>query len=338
MRLLLIASILLGIGELHAQIPPLQLPTENTTFFQSRPNDFFMYVNRHFEGKDSQPWEAGSYGFVRNMKRSAGEVIGTRFHEGADIKPVRRDSNGVPLDPVKAFAPGQVAYVQPNSGGSNYGKYVVIQHNWGEGPICSLYAHLNSITCEVGQKVSAGTQLGVLGYTGVGINKTRAHLHFEVDLMLSDDFEGWHRKYYNSASGHGNYNGLNLSGMNGIDLIAQYKKGQIKSIAQYLKRQKPYYAVTVPAQQAMKLQARYPWLWLGPQGSYPSSEISFTSSGLPIQIKPSQRAVTKATLTGLRPFLGRHEDRTIKRISGSDRKGEITERGKRYLALLLGQF
>lgn len=319
-------------------MPKLGLPTENTAVFNSRPNDFFMYVNRYFEGKDSKPWEAGTYGFVRNMKRTGGEVIGTRFHEGADIKPVRRDGNGVPLDPVVSIAEGEVAYIQPMANGSNYGKYVVVRHDWGEGPICSLYAHLSSISCEIGQKVKTGSQLGILGYTGAGIDKTRAHLHFEVSLMLSDDFEGWHQKFLNSAAGHGNYNGLNLSGMNGVQLIEYQRKGKARSIAGFLRTQKPYYSVTVPAELAKKLNQRYPWLWVAPQGSHPSAEISFFASGLPLSVRPSDRKVTDATLTRLEPFMGRHEDRTLKRVSGSGKTGKLTSSGKRYLALLLGQF
>lgn len=319
-------------------MPPLGLPTENTSVFNARPNDFYMYVNRYFEGKESKPWEAGTYGFVRNMKRSAGSVIGTRFHEGADIKPVRRDSKGVPLDPVVSIAAGEVAYINPKANGSNYGKYVVVRHNWGEGPICSLYAHLNTVSCEIGQRVETGTPLGILGYTGAGIDKTRAHLHFEISLMLSEDFEGWHQHFLKTASGHGNYNGLNLSGMNGIQLIEYQKKGQIKSIAEYLRKQVPYYSVTVPAAKVQKLSKRYPWLWAKPQGTLPATEISFTASGLPVSANPSNRSVTQATLTRLQPFVGRHEDRTIKRISGSGKTGKLTASGSRYLALLLEDY
>ncbi len=333
-RLLLLLS--LTLGPLGA-MPKLVLPTENDAVTLQRPNDFFMYVDRSFEGESSKPWEAGTYGFVRNMKRTKEGVIGTRFHEGADIKPVRRDENGVPLDPVVSIAKGTVMYVNDKSSGSNYGKYIVVQHNWGEGPICSLYAHLNKTSVEVGQEVAAGTQLGILGYTGVGINKTRAHLHFEVCLMLSLDFEEWHTKYLGVASGHGNFNGRNLSGLNGVDLVIKSQKDQISSIQQYLLRQQSYYSITVPAVRAAKLQARYPWLWRAPQGGHRFTEITFTASGLPMIVNPSDREVSEPKITRLQSFMGRHEDRTIKRISGTGRKAELTESGKRYLALLLGE-
>jgi len=322
---------------LAVAMPKLVLPTENTAIFQQRPNDFFMYVNRYFEGESSQPWEAGTYGFVRNMKRSAGEVIGTRFHEGADIKPVRRDASGVPLDPVVSIAEGVVAHVNDKSTASNYGKYIVVLHEWGEGPICSLYAHLNKVSVTVGDRVEAGTQLGILGYTGRGIDKPRAHLHFEVALMLSDDFETWHQRHLGSASGHGNFNGRNLSGMNGVDLIARQGKGEVRSIKEYLAAQRGFYSVTITAAQSRLLRERYPWLWRHPQAAYPSTEITFSASGLPLSAAPSKRAVTAPTITRLMEVPGRFEDRTIKRISGSGRKATLTDSGQRYLALIMGE-
>ena len=319
-------------------LPPLALPTENEAVLDQRPNDYFMYVNRYFEGKSSKPWEAGTYGFVRNMKRTQEGVIGTRFHEGADIKPVRRTSSGVPLDPVVSIAEGVVAYVNGSSYGSNYGKYVAVLHNWGEGPIISLYAHLGKVSCKVGQKVEAGSELGILGYTGVGIDKTRAHLHFEVALMLSDEFDSWHRKFKNSAASHGNFNGRNLSGMNGIELIAMQRRGEVSSVKEYLAQQTPYYAVTVRAEQVETLQKRYPWLWVIPQGEHQYAEISFFGSGLPLKVVPSDRAVTKPTITNLKPFLGRHEDRTLSRLSGAGKKAQLTTSGEQFMALLLGDY
>ncbi len=321
-----------------AEIPTFVLPTENDAVVQSRPNDFYMYVNRYFEGKDSKPWQAGTYGFVRNMKRTEAGVIGTRFHEGADIKPVRRNNYGVPLDPVVAVAEGVVAYVNGSSGGSNYGKYVVVRHNWGEGPICSLYAHLGKVTCEEGQVVKAGDELGILGYTGAGIDKARAHLHFEVNLMLSERFEKWHQLQHGNSSGHGNYNGQNLVGLNSMELLSQQRLGNVTSLKSYLAKQRPYYSVTVPSQFTKALQKRYPWLWVAEQGEHRTAEIAFSASGLPLTIKPSMRRVTSPTITKLQPFLGRHEDRTIGRVSGSGQMGTLTERGLLYLKLLCDQY
>ena len=53
----------------------VRFPTENTALLDNRPQDFYMYVDRNFEGKKSQPWEAGAYGFTRTLVRTqAGPV------------------------------------------------------------------------------------------------------------------------------------------------------------------------------------------------------------------------------------------------------------------------
>jgi murein DD-endopeptidase MepM/ murein hydrolase activator NlpD len=55
-----------------------------------------------------------------------------------------------------------------------YGNKIVIDHQNG---LRTLYAHLSSIDVSVGQTVSKGSHIGVMGTTG---NSTGIHLHFEV--------------------------------------------------------------------------------------------------------------------------------------------------------------
>ena len=54
-----------------------------------------------------------------------------------------------------------------------YGNYVRLRHVWG----FSLYAHLERVICNVGNRVPAGTVIGVMGNTGFS---TGIHLHFEM--------------------------------------------------------------------------------------------------------------------------------------------------------------
>lgn len=336
LRSLVILAITL---ETKAEMPQLILPTENKAILQARPNDFYMHVNRSFEGKSSKPWTAGAYGFVRNMKRlDKTNVIGTRFHEGVDIKPVRRTEKGIPLDPVVAVADGEVAYVNPKSKKSNYGKYIAIRHDWGEGPVVSLYAHLSTVEVEIGQRVKQGEQIGILGYTGAGINRKRAHLHFELNLMLSDEFEEWHRHFLGTGSGHGNYNGQNLVGLDVIDLMQKQKQDEVRSLKQYCTTLKPYYTVVVKASELESFAGRYPWLWYRGKRGYPSVEISFTSSGFPMKLRASAQKVQTPTLSSVFPALGFHQDRTLKRIEGRGQRAKLSDRGKRYLSLITSNF
>ena len=78
-------------------------------------------------------------------------------------------------DPVVASAAGTVSTVA-NRGGESYGKYVVVDHGNGW---TTYYAHLNSFSVSVGDRVAAGRRIGTVGSTG---NSTGPHLHFEQRL------------------------------------------------------------------------------------------------------------------------------------------------------------
>jgi len=56
----------------------------------------------------------------------------------------------------------------------SYGYHVIIAH---DGGYETLYAHLSSITAQIGQKVKAGE---IIGYSGTSGRVTGPHLHFEI--------------------------------------------------------------------------------------------------------------------------------------------------------------
>lgn len=317
----------------------LQLPTDNDALLRGKPEEFYMYVDRNFEGKISKPWEGGQYGFVRTMLRTPEGVIGTRFHEGIDIQPVKRDSSQRPLDEVRSMATGVVAYVNSRAGNSNYGIYVVVEHNWGYGPIFSLYAHLSKVSVTQGQRVLAGAKLGTMGYTGRGITRTRAHVHVELGLLLSLRFTDWHHGLYGTKNLHGIHNGMNLSGLDLPALFLALQKEPDLSIPEFISRTPTYYKVTVARRGPLELAERYPWLRRGnPNQPSPSWEISFSASGLPLSIAPSQRQVSKPLITYVRTTLARHENHTISRVSGTGRRASLASRGQQYLSLVTGNF
>ena len=72
---------------------------------------------------------------------------------------------------IRAAFDGTVEKVAYQANG--YGNYVKIRHAWG----FSLYAHLERIYINVGDRVTAGTKIGLMGSTG---NSTGTHLHFEM--------------------------------------------------------------------------------------------------------------------------------------------------------------
>ncbi|KRC58634.1 hypothetical protein ASE14_18990 [Agromyces sp. Root81] len=103
------------------------------------------------------------------------------FHDGVDFTP----GNGTP---VMSIADGVVVLATENGGG--LGVNVEVQHNVGGELVTSSYAHMQfgSIAVSVGQQVSAGQQLGVVGTTG---QSTGPHLHLEMFGTDGARFDGF---------------------------------------------------------------------------------------------------------------------------------------------------
>jgi murein DD-endopeptidase MepM/ murein hydrolase activator NlpD len=180
-----------------------------------RPEDFLQPT---VSGK----MESGSFGMVREE--------GKRFHEGIDIRPTRVNVDGEALDLVLASIDGHVAYINHAINGP-YGKYVVLYHPNAELPIYTLYAHLAKIdsTLKLAQPIRRGASMGLMGRTSAGasaITKDRAHLHFEVGVVLSTGFNLWYAtqpENKQSPNLHGLYNGQNLIGMDPLLILSQPK-------------------------------------------------------------------------------------------------------------------
>ncbi len=307
------------------------LPTENDALYRGDNEGYYMYCDRLFEGQKSQPWQAGSYGMVRNPFRVYnGQLLYSRLHEGVDVKPLRRTADGTPLDPVRPIAPGVVAYVSDNPRASNYGRYVVVAHELPEGTVYSLYAHLASTSCEAGQRVERGSKLGVLGYSGVGLNKRRAHCHLEFCLMVNSAYE----QFAPADNKHGNFNGLNLVGLNAADLLQASKGGKPVSLARYISSLPEHYRVRVPRVGTMDLLRRHPFLYKGVPGRYPapiSLDIAFTREGLPIAIYPADEAVSAPRIISCKPMPTLQQNVTVNRVKNSSKDAALTASGLRYI-------
>ncbi len=314
----------------------LQLPTENDHLFSGNPEKFFMYVDRYFEGDHSQPWEGGSYGYVRTSQRVGVQIIQTKFHEGIDIAPMKRDKAGNPLDLVSSIAAGKVVYACTISGRSNYGKYVVIEHNWENTPVLSLYAHLAEITCKTGDSIAKGGLIGRMGYTGEGITRARAHVHLEIALMLSARYPDWATNMLNY---HGLYNGMNLAGLDVTAFFLAHKANPSLTISQFLAAYPTYYKVTLPNKGPVEIATRYPWLLKTPASHQSASwEISFSETGMPLTLCASDRVVSSATVTAVKPSTVPHRYKTRDLLTGEGARASLARDGKNLLDLLAGYF
>ena len=317
----------------------LQLPTENQYIFSKTPEKFYMHTYRNFEGVESNPWTAGKYGYVRTLRRTPEGVIATKFHEGIDIRPLKRDRYNRPTDVVSAIADGKVVYTNQVAGNSNYGHYVVIEHNWGTGSFYSIYAHLRTISCKTGTKVSAGSPLGKMGYTGAGITRERSHLHLELGVMANKDFEQWHSAYFSSKNHHGLYNGLNMNGLNISELFIRHKSNPNLTLTSFISKIPTYFKITIPRQRKLDLANRYTWMCQGDHSLMtPAWEISFASSGFPLAITPSNRAVIRPTVTYVKTTQSNHKYHTKGILSGTGKQATLTSLGQRVISLMTSNF
>lgn len=324
-------------GVLPAAID-LRLPSANQHLFTGESDRFFMYVDRIFEGQTSKPWEGGTFGLVRNAMRMEDQVIYTRFHEGIDIAPLNRDSAGNPLDPVTSIAEGKVVYTSLIAGRSNYGKYVVVEHTWENSAVYSLYAHLAEITCKPDDPVKAGDVLGRMGYTGVGLNRTRAHVHLELAMLMSQHYEDWNKASAGGTNHHGNFNGMNLTGCDAARFFTEHQANPELRFSEFIASTPAYFKVTVPSKGTPDFVTRYPWICRASAEAAVSWEISFSATGLPIAFTPSQRQVDAPIITSVRPSKIPHRYLTRNLVTGQDHRATLTASGKHLVALLTGDF
>lgn len=339
------ARILLALFFAHAAaaeqsvgLPELAWPTENNLLVLNQNDRFYMYVDRHFEGQSSKPWQGGAFGFTRTPMRFNGRVVETKFHEGIDIKPLWRDEDGAPKDRIRAIADGRVVHVNAVPGHSNYGNYVVVQHDTPAGPLYSLYAHLAKASVQAGAAVAKGGDLGLLGWTGEGLGRERAHLHLELCLLLHSDFEAWHAGFAPGQNHHGAYNGLNLVGLDIARLYTEQAAGKAVELAKLIRRQDVAWRAAIPRTERFELANRYPWLAEGDWQSAPSVEIAFTRDGQPLSVKPFPTALSGPLLLWVAETSLPVTIFTNRRVTKQNDGCHLTGAGERYLRLIAGDF
>jgi len=228
---------------------------------------------------------SGGFGGVRSG--------GTHFHEGIDIVPLSRDRRGEPMDDVLAAMTGVVRHINSSAGDSGYGRYIVLEHPEETPGVYTLYAHLARIAqgLRVGVVVKAGQVIGTMGHSsgGYSIPKDRSHLHFEIGLMVTRDFQNWYgQKKFGSANEQGLWNGMNLMGIDPLDFLGLWRTKRVNTFQEYFAQVEPVATVRIATLHTPDFIMRYPSLLtkplpLGPVGGW---EIKFSWTGLPIAWTP----------------------------------------------------
>ena len=233
---------------------PFQFPTANhNLFIVGNEPKFFAPT------APDKPWTSGSFGCVRND--------GQRLHEGLDILHLQTDKRGEPTDPVMAAADGMVVYFNMKPSLSNYGNYIVVRHVVEGMEIYSLYAHLSAVRpgLKIGESVKAGEAIATMGRTSNAevIAKDRAHVHFELNVLVNDKFAAWFKTASpGERNDHGEWNGQNLNGLDPREiLLAEHNPKGGFSLLNFIRNQTELCRVFVRATNFPYLK-RYPMLVL----------------------------------------------------------------------------
>ncbi len=247
-------ALLLAVGAHLPAQQPFQLPTANHALYEIG-NELKFFAPT----APDRPWTTGSFGCVR--------TDGWQMHEGLDIRSVQRDKRGEPADPVMATADGTVVYFSIRPSLSNYGNYVVVRHVVEGVEIYSLYAHLSAVRpgLKIGDPVKAGEVIATMGRTSNAetIPKWRAHVHFELNMLVNDNFAAWFKRNSpGERNDHGEWNGQNLSGLDPREiLLAEHNPKGDFDLLNFIRGQTALCRVLVRATSFPYLK-RYPMLIL----------------------------------------------------------------------------
>ena len=267
----------------------LAWPTPNTAWAEGRPPSTFL------QDAGSGDPESGGFGGVRNA--------GRQFHEGIDIKCVSRDRRGEPTDSIFAAMDGVVRHINSSAGDSNYGRYIVLEHPEQTPAIYTLYAHLSRIASGLreGERVTRGQVIATMGHSSGGyvIPRERAHLHFEMGLMVTRDFPSWYAtRKFGSPNEHGLWNGMNLMGFDPLDFFNQWRARRVNGFQDYLQAKEPAARLMVASRRVPDFVLRYPVVLSRPlPPAVAGWEIKFDWTGLPFAWKP----LTEIETIGLIP-------------------------------------
>lgn len=310
------------------------LPTANTGLLEDGAEE------RYFTPTVGRTWPSGTFGCVRSE--------GYQFHEGLDIRPVERDAKGEALDPILAAADGTVAYVNPKAGLSNYGIYLVLRHYIQGWEIYTLYAHLAELAAGIapGQTVKAGHTLGIMGRTANTrdpISRERAHLHFEINLLVNEHFSDWHQKHFpGQRDDHGMWNGRNLLGIDPRAVLLQQHHEPASFDLGNLIQNQPVLCRTLVRSDAFPWLQRYPLTVQAsntpPHQPIVAYELHHNFLGIPLLIIPrtAEEAPHQARFQLLEVYDTVARDYPCqKMVRRQNSRWQLTPEAERFLDLLI---
>jgi len=317
-----------------APAQPFLLPTANRALLEPGAEE------KYFVGTVGKPWMSGTFGCVRSD--------GHQLHEGLDIRCIQRDKRSEPLDPVLATADGTVAYINKRAGLSNYGNYLILRHVVEGVEVYSLYAHLREIRADLkhGAAVKAGEAVAVMGRTSntrEGISRERAHVHFELNLMINERFPAWYAKTFpGQRNDHGGWNGQNLVGLDPrVILMEAQRPGGKFSLVEHLRNQTELCRVFVRDTNFSWLK-RYPALVKANPAATKEGivgyELALNYCGLPYELIPraASEVKSKSKVVLLSVNATEQQKHSCRKLVTRDKRGQwqLGNAGQHLVSLL----
>jgi len=322
---------LLASATLLSAQTPFQFPTANHALYEVGAELKFLAPTA-----PDRSWTTGSFGCVR--------TDGWQMHEGLDIRSLQHDRRGEPTDPILATADGTVMYVNPKAGDSNYGKYIVIRHVVDGLEIYSLYGHLSEIAAglSAGKAVKAGETIAIMGRTGQPITKDRAHLHFEFNVFVNDNFSAWFKKNLpGERNDHGLWNGQNLAGLDPRELLlAEHNPVKPFNLLTFLRSQTELCRVLVRATNFSYLKRYAPLILKNPKADkegVAGYETVLNYNAVPFALMPRAASEIKGPARIQLLSVNAAEYRAHpcrKLVVQHDSRWQLTDKGQREVEML----
>jgi hypothetical protein len=196
--------------------------------------------------------------------------------------------------------------------------------------------------------VRTGQVLGVMGRSAGSrpLPKERAHLHFEIGLRLTDNFQPWYdARKFGSPNDHGIWNGMNLVGIDPLAFYDAFRAREVDNFEDYWRRRPVAVTVRWATSEVPDFVRRYPALRAEPMPliGLAGWEIAFDRFGVPLSCRPMGTADVEGYRAGELRIISTDEAELAQTTSKSlvRRRGGKLQPGKDLamnLELITGQW
>jgi peptidoglycan LD-endopeptidase LytH len=199
----------------------------------------------------------------------------------------------------------------------------------------------HGVTVKAGEAVA---KMGRTTNTREGISRERAHLHFELDLVVNERFPAWYAKTYpGQRNDHGGWNGQNLVGLDPRVILTEAQKAGGKfSLVEHLRQQTELCRVFVRDTNFSWLK-RYPALVkanpTATKEGIAGYEIALNYCGLPYELIPraASEVKSKSSVVLLSVNAAEQQKHPCRKLVTRDKRGQwqLGNAGQHLMSLLV---